>query len=480
MLKLNLEDTIAAISTPLGKSGIGIVRMSGKDALKIADKIFLSQDGTKPSEYPSFSIHYGHIVEDKKSLHKKFGIPTSREKIKNQKIIDEVLLTVMRAPRTYTKEDVVEINCHGGIVPLRKVLELVLEEGARLAQPGEFTLRAFLNGRIDLPQAEAVLDIVEAKTEKSLALACQQLRGELSHKFRKLKERILNIYAELEASIDFPEEDLDLHSQDFLLKEIEKVEREIDNLLEGFNKGLIFKEGISVAICGKPNVGKSSLMNLLLKRNRCLVSPFPGTTRDAIEEWVNIEGIPLRLIDTAGITEARNILEEEAIKRSQEYLKVAELVLFMLDGNQKISREDKDVFQIIKDKPKIIVINKIDLPTKFTSSEIKKIFSGKILKISCLTGEGLERLCQEMKQFVLKGEIGESEGYLVTNLRHKEALLRAKDFLERVKRGMQSKFPPELLTTDLKGVLENLKSLLGESLSEDVLEKIFSQFCIGK
>ncbi|MFN7170476.1 MAG: tRNA uridine-5-carboxymethylaminomethyl(34) synthesis GTPase MnmE, partial [Candidatus Omnitrophota bacterium] len=465
--------TIAAISTPLGESGIGIVRMSGKEAIKIADRIFLSRDGFKPSQYRSFTIHYGYIIENQKAK-------IRNQKFKNLQIIDEVLLTVMREPRTYTKEDIVEINCHGGIVPLRKVLELVLREGARLAQPGEFTLRAFLNGRIDLIQAEAVLDIVKAKTEKALEIACYQLAGKFSQKIRELKERILNVYAELEASIDFPDEELDLHNQRFMLKEMEKLTAEIDKLLEGSDKGLIFKEGILVVICGKPNVGKSSLMNLLLKKNRCLVSPIPGTTRDTIEEWANIEGIPLRLIDTAGITAAKNALEEEAIKRTCEYLKLADLVLFMLDGNKKISHDDREIFQTIKDKPKIIIINKIDLPCRLTPAVIKKIFRGRIFKISCVTGEGIERLCKEIKRFILRGEIIEPEGYLVNNLRHKEALLKAKNFLEKVKEGMRNGFSPELIILDLKEALGNLKAILGESSSEDILEKIFSQFCIGK
>jgi len=475
MYKYNLDDTIAAISTPLGESGIGIVRISGKKALKIADKIFLSKDGKKPSQYPSFTIHHGHIIENQKSK-----IKNQKLHNRNCKVIDEVLLTVMRAPKTYTREDIVEINCHGGIVPLRKVLDLVIREGARLAQPGEFTLRAFLNGRINLSQAEAVLDIVKAKTEKALEIACQQLEGKFSEKIRDLKERVLNLYAEMEASIDFPEEDLDLRSFRFLREEVKRIDEEINRLLKNSDKGMIFREGISVVICGKPNVGKSSLMNLLLKKNRCLVSPIPGTTRDAIEEWVNIEGIPLRLIDTAGITEAKNILEKEAVRRSHDYLRIAELVLFMLDGSRRISEEDKKIFQIIKDKPKIILINKIDLPAQYVLSEVKKLFSGKILKISCLTQEGLDKLCKEIKNFILGGKVLDSEGYLVTNLRHKEALLKAKEALSKVREGLENKKSFELITLDLKEVLENLKLILGESVPEDILEKIFSQFCIGK
>lgn len=465
MNKYNLEDTIAAISTPLGEGGIGIVRISGRKALEIADKIFLSKDGSKPSEYHSFTIHYGHIVE--RSAGRK-------------QIVDEVLLTVMRAPRTYTREDIVEINCHSGIVPLGRILELALKEGARLAQPGEFTLRAFLKGRIDLTQAEAVLDIVRAKTEKSLEIASQQLAGKFSQRIRELKEKILNIYAELEASIDFPEEDLELQDRNSLLKEVKKVKGVIEELLNNSDKGMIFREGISVVICGKPNVGKSSLMNLLLKKNRCIVSPFPGTTRDAIEEWINIEGIPLRLIDTAGITKSRNILDGEAIKRSQDYLKIADMVLFMLDGSRKITNDDMRIFQMLKEKPKIILVNKKDLPQKYTLSELKKIFKGDLVRISCLTEEGIERLCQKIRDFILKGNVIDQEGYLVTNLRHKEALIKAKDCLDKVSEGLTRGAFPELVILDLKEALENLQIILGENFTPDILERIFSQFCIGK
>ncbi|MCM8763544.1 MAG: tRNA uridine-5-carboxymethylaminomethyl(34) synthesis GTPase MnmE [Candidatus Omnitrophica bacterium] len=479
MYRYNLEDTIAAISTPLGESGIGIVRISGKRALEIADSIFLSKNGSKPSKYRSFTLHYGHIVKNTR-----YAIRYTKPKIQDSKfkknIIDEVLLTVMRAPRTYTREDIVEINCHGGIVPLKKILELVLKRGARLAQPGEFTLRAFLKGRIDLAQAEAVLDIIKAKTEKSLEIACQQLEGKFSDKIRALKDKILNIYAEIEASIDFPEEDLDLHSRIFLLTKLKKVKGDIVDLLKDADKGIIFREGISVVICGKPNVGKSSLMNLLLKRKRCLVSPFPGTTRDIIEEWVNIEGIPLRLIDTAGITETNNVVDEEAIKISQDCFRIAELVLFMLDGSRKITKEDKAVFQMIRDNPKIILINKIDLPQKFNLADVRKVFPGKIIKISCVSGEGLDKLYEEIKDSVLEGEVVKPEGYLVTNLRHKEAILKAKDFLERACRGLEQGISPELVALDLKDVLVNFQIVLGETFSSDVLEKIFSQFCIGK
>jgi tRNA modification GTPase len=476
MPKLNFDDTIAAISTPLGESGIGIVRLSGKEAVKIADKIFLPRDGAKPSQYRSFSIHYGHIIDGYKPR-----AANRKPLTANRNVIDEALLSVMRAPRTYTKEDIVEINCHGGIVPLRKILDLVIREGARLARPGEFTLRAFLNGRIDLAQAEAVLDIVKAKTDKSLELACQQLEGRFSQMIKGLKEKLIQVQAELEAEIDFPEEDLKFKSRSRIIKEIGKIKDKVEQLLVDSDKGIILKEGISVVIAGKPNVGKSSLMNILLNRERSLVTPVAGTTRDTIEETANIEGIPLKLVDTAGIIQPRNLVEAKAIERSHNSLKAAELVLFMLDGNRKFSREDGKIFDMIRAKPRIILVNKIDLPQKFSLSKVKRFFpKEKIFAISCLTQKGISTLSKEIRNFILGGKVLEPEGCLVTSLRHKEALFKSRLALEETLTGFRNRLSLEFMVLDLKESLDSLGEILGETTGEDVLEKIFAQFCVGK
>ncbi len=491
MHKLNFDDTIAAISTPLGESGIGIVRLSGKEAVKIADKIFLPKNGIRPSQYRSFTMHYGHIVDG--FCHgKRLPAPTiPLEKsgpagkaglaVNGKCIIDEVLLSIMRAPHTYTREDIAEINCHGGIAPLRKVLELAIRNGARLAQPGEFTMRAFLNGRLDLAQAEAVADIVKAKTEKSLGLACQQLKGRFSEIVRSLKNRLLNVYAELEAEVDFCEEGLEFSEKGLLIREIRKIKERIDRLLENAEKGIILKEGISVVICGRPNAGKSSLMNILLDRNRCLVTPVPGTTRDTIEEWANIEGIPLRLIDTAGITKAKSFLVKEAIKRSEDYLRMSDLVLLTLDGSREFSREDERILNTIREKNKIILVNKNDLAQKMDIAKIKNFFpKERIFEISCLTRKGIDKLAKGIRDSILGGEILESEGYLVTNLRHKEALLKTKIYLGKALETFKNKLSLEFVVLDLKESIDSLGEILGETASEDVLEKIFSRFCIGK
>jgi len=342
------EDTIVAISTPVGEGGIGIVRLSGKDSIKIANRIFISSDGRKVSEFKTHTIHYGYIIEksprhqDTKSqvTGNRKPITVHRKPNIRQEVIDEVLLTVMKAPRTYTREDVVEINCHGGMIALRRILELIVEVGARVAEPGEFTKRAFLNGRLDLTQAEAVLDLIRAKTDVALRTSINQLEGELSREINSMRDIIIDISASMEAMIDFPEEDIEIDTTRSWLKKIKIARKKLESLRDTYHDGAILKDGIMAVICGRANVGKSSLMNLLLKRDRVIVTPIPGTTRDAIEDEVNIKGIPIRLVDTAGFGKRTGIVEKKGVEKSHLYLSNADLILCVLDGSEKLKKDD--------------------------------------------------------------------------------------------------------------------------------------------
>ncbi|MCK4649237.1 tRNA uridine-5-carboxymethylaminomethyl(34) synthesis GTPase MnmE, partial [bacterium] len=345
------DDTIVAVSTPIGEGGIGIVRLSGRDSMRIADRIFLSSDKMKPSRFKTHTVHYGHIVDN--SIQK-----TGDRELKKKKdkyVIDEVLLTVMRAPRTYTREDIVEINCHGGITALRKVLALLVKNGARLAEAGEFTKRAFLNGRLDLTQAEAVLDVIKAKTDAALKVSLNQLEGELSKEIKSTRVEIIDILADVEAEIDFTEEDIETGAERDWLKKIKGAKKRLQKLVDTYHDGTILREGITAVICGRPNVGKSSLMNLLLRKNRVIVTHIPGTTRDAIEETANIRGVPIKLVDTAGIREDKDVVEKEGIEKSHQYLSRADLALCMLDGGERLKKEDRNLLKKINSRNAIII-----------------------------------------------------------------------------------------------------------------------------
>jgi tRNA modification GTPase len=440
------------------------VRLSGKKAVSIADKIFVSKQKLKPFQFKSHTLNYGHIISDNK-----------------KEIIDEVLLSVMRSPKTYTKEDIVEINCHGGIVPLKKILELVLKNGARLALPGEFTKRAFLNGRLDLAQAEAVLDIIQSKTESSLKVALNQLEGHLSKEVRQIKDEILDIYAQIEASIDFPDEDIEIFSEANILSQLKKVEKKIDALLNTAGAGLVFRQGILTVICGKPNVGKSSLLNALLRQERAIVTPIPGTTRDTIEEIVNIKGVPLRMVDTAGIAPANNLVEEEGINRSQRCLKQADLTLLVLDGSQTISKEDKKLLEQVEKKKTVVVINKIDLPLKLKLNGYKKYLKNKkIVRISATQKKNLSSLEKAISDLVWQGKISSSDEILLSNVRHGQALREALEAIRRAEKTIKEKMSLEFVAVDIKESLDNLGLIVGETATEDLLDKIFEKFCIGK
>jgi tRNA modification GTPase len=451
-------DTIVAISTPIGKSGIGIVRLSGSQAFAIADKIFVNSNGLRPSQFPTHTIHYGWIKE-----------------------IDEVLLTVMRAPRTYTREDIVEINCHSGIVVLKRILELVLNSGARLALPGEFTKRAFLNGRIDLAQAEAVLDVINSQTQISLNAALGQLQGRLSQKINMLRRCVLDILTQLEATIDFADQDINPLMQDEILAKMKNVTEDIKQLLDSADKGIILRQGVTCVICGKPNVGKSSLLNALLKRERAIVTALPGTTRDSLEETVDLSGVPLRLVDTAGIMKGCNIAEQKAVEKSRQQLEGAHLVLLVLDASQKMTSEDILIKHYIANKPALIVLNKQDLPIRIDIDRVKEIFPNrKILTVSALTGIGMDRLEKKIAENIWEGNVTNCSEDIITNIRHKEALKQAYKFLKRAMRAKKAGQSAEIIALEVKESQSYLSEIIGQIHCEDILERIFSQFCVGK
>lgn len=454
----SLDDTIAAISTPIGEGGIGIVRMSGPEVLPIVEKIFAWGRGKRPGALRSFRLHYGHIFD-----------PESGE------VIDEVLVSYMRAPHTYTRQDVVEINCHGGIVPLRRVLELVLREGARLASPGEMTLRAFLNGRIDLAQAEAVLDIVRARTEDSLRVALCQLEGHLSGEIHAIRARLLEVLAYLEASIDFVEDEIPFRD---IVPDLEEATIRLQKLLSEADRGLIYRQGVRTAIIGRPNVGKSSLLNALLRTSRAIVTPIPGTTRDTLEETLNLRGVPLVLVDTAGIAATDDLVERLGIERSRQALSQADLALMVVDGSEPLAEADREIAALIGDKAAILVINKIDLPRALNGVDF--LPHAPRVEISALRGDGLDALEESILERIFGGEVWASEAPLVSNPRHKSALHRALEHVQAARRAHREELPDDFITIDLRAAVNALGEITGETVREDLLETIFANFCIGK
>ena len=472
MRKNSVEDTIVACATPIGEGGIGIVRMSGPKALKIADSVFTSKDAKKPSDYGMYSVHYGHIV-DEGSRVKGQG---SRESV-----IDEVLLTVMRAPKSYTKEDVVEINCHGGIQAVKKVIDLVSKCGARIAEPGEFTKRAFLNGRIDLTQAEAVLDIIRAKTEGSLKAAMGALEGRLSRDVAEMLDEAIALSSHVEASIDFPDEELDIIKEEGLKEKADGIINRMKRLIDTFGEGVVLREGVLAVICGKTNVGKSSLMNLLLKRDRVIVAPVPGTTRDAVEETISLSGIPVRLVDTAGIGEVKDILYKESSDRSKRYIERSDIALFMLDASTPIDEEDLSLIRLLEDKKKVVIVNKIDLGKKIDRRNLNSIFKkDNIIEVSVEMRKNIELLEESVLDTIWSGKFVQGESTIVTNARHKELLDKALNNMLSVSKLIEKCSHAELIAVDLKEAVFNLGLVIGRSVSDDVLDRIFENFCIGK
>jgi len=484
-----MNDTIAAISTPIGQGGIGIIRLSGQDVLPIADKIFVSKDGGKPSGYKTYTVHYGWIVKSHQSIpdvsvgagmsprHQKK--PSAIDHRLSTNVIDEVLLTVMRAPRSYTKEDIVEISCHNGIVVLREILDVVLSAGARLALPGEFTKRAFLNGRIDLSKAEAVLDVINAKTTRGLESGIRQLKGALSQEINKLKAKLLEVLALLEANIDFSEEEITPVQREKIAQSIDVVSGLIQALLHSASHGKILREGIRVVIVGKANVGKSSLLNALLREERAIVSPVAGTTRDAIEEILDLQGIPLKIADTAGIIEPRDFIEKEALKRTQSYFEKANLVLLVFDASRRLTQEDRALIKKASHKSVIAVLNKCDLKIRIEEGQIQRSFSRSV-KISTRKQKGLMALEESIFQTVWQGNLEASEEIIITNARHIQALKEARKALQQAKDSLAREASIEFIAEDLKICSNHLAHITGEIIEEDILDKIFGEFCVGK
>lgn len=460
-----LADTIAAISTPLGEGGIGIVRISGEDAIAIARKVFVPARRKKWWDDAAYRLFYGYVAE-----------PESKE------IIDEVLMGVMNAPHSYTRENVVEFNCHGGIIPLRRILETVLKAGARLAEPGEFSRRAFLNGRLDLVQAEAIIDIIRAKTDTGLSLAVSQLKGDFSGEIEKMQERLAGLLAALEAGIDFPEDALELVAGDEIRSTIEQLLSRINELVEAANKGKVYREGIWVVIAGRPNVGKSSLLNALLKEKRAIVTEIPGTTRDVIEEVINIKGIPVKLADTAGLRQTENPVEILGVQRSKKLVEAADLVLLLLDAVEGMKKEDREILQDLEGKRKILLVNKVDLADgRKTVQQIKQVDrESLVVTISALTGEGLEQLEEIIEKMVLGGNVRSAGSFLVSNMRHRDTLRRAANHLKEALEGISAKVSEDLLAIDLRAAWETLGEITGSTATEEIIDRIFADFCVGK
>lgn len=457
-------DTIAAIATAPGEAGIGIIRISGKNSVNVADKIFRSKRFDSLDRSEQRKLNYGHIIDPK-----------------DGKKIDEVLVVYMRGPNTYTKENVVEINCHGGIIPVRRILELVLENGARMAERGEFTKRAFLNGRIDLAQAEAVMDLISSKTDSSFDVSLNQLEGTLSKEVSEIRNILLAMLAHVEASIDFPEDDIEDMTYSQLEQQGVEVLNRINRLLDTANTGRILREGLKTVILGKPNVGKSSLMNAILRENRAIVTDIPGTTRDVIEEYVNIKGIPLKIVDTAGIRETEDVVEKIGVDRAKEFLNKSDLVIVVFDMSRELTKEDYDIIELVKDRKVIILLNKTDLPNIIDEESIKKMLPDKrIISTSIIKGEGLEALENTLRDMFFSTEIKISDDIIVSNVRHRDQLLQAKenitDSIESIKAGI----PIDCVEVDLKNCWENLGEITGDTVKEDIIDKIFAEFCIGK
>ncbi len=453
-----LDDTIAAIATPLGEGGLAVVRLSGSAALIIADRSFVpsGKSSVKPSQAPTHTIHYGKIVQ-------------------RGRIIDEVLLAVMRAPRTMTREDVVEITCHGGLLPAKMVLDTVLESGARMAMPGEFTKRAFLNGRLDLAQAEAVADLISARTELALTAANEQLAGKLSQRINALRDDMIKILAHVEAHIDFPDEDIAPDTKTQLLQRLENAVGFMDELLRTANEGQILRRGIRAAIVGRPNVGKSSLLNQLLGHDRAIVSAIPGTTRDTIEETANIRGLPVVFVDTAGLRDSADEIEIEGIRRSRATLAKAELILHVLDNSDSLTAADEIYLAEFSVKKRILVRNKIDLAKKLLlPNDLKTV------DVCCLSGKGIENLKDAIKELVWVGEIRAEMLQVMINSRHQDALRRAKAGTQHTIDALQENITLELAAMDLRIAVNAVGEIVGKTTTEDLLDSIFSQFCIGK
>lgn len=459
---MKVVDTIAAIATASGNSGIGIIRVSGDEAIEIVDKIFKSVNSDKKLvNVKSHTINYGHIVN-------------------NEKVIDEVLVSVMKGPHSYTGEDVVEINCHGGMIVIRKILEIVLKNGARTAEPGEFTKRAFLNGRMDLSQAEAVMDVINAKNEFALSSSIEQLNGRVSNKIKSLREKIIYNIAFIESALDDPEHiSIDGYSEK-LRKILEEVNCELSRLINNFDNGRIVKEGVKTVILGKPNAGKSSLLNLLLGEERAIVTDIEGTTRDTLEESINLNGVFINLIDTAGIRDSEDVVEQIGVNKAKELAEKSDLVIFVADSSKKLDENDKEIINLIKDKQAIVLLNKSDLGIIINEENISELQDKPVIMFSAKTGDGLEELENKIRDLFYEGKVKYNDELYITNARQKEALINAKNSIEEVIKSIENDMPEDFYSIDLMDAYTYLGQIIGESVEDDLVNEIFSKFCMGK
>ena len=457
----NLNDTIAAISTAIGEAGIAIVRMSGDDSINIIDKIFVSASGTKMAEAENRKFLYGHICDGDKK-------------------IDEVLVVKMKGPHSYTAEDIVEIHCHGGVVSVKRILNLILSKGARLAEKGEFTKRGFLNGRIDLTQAEAVIDLIKAKTDISFDLGLNQLGGALSEVLNKLKDELVSMQALIVANIDFPDEDIEDAAYNDLLDRSNKILDKMDKLLENSKNSRLLRDGINTVILGKPNVGKSSLLNGLLKYDRAIVTDIAGTTRDVIEDYINLDGVLLKISDTAGIRETEDEVEKIGVNIAREKLKDADLVIAIFDLSRDFDQDDKEILKLIENKKHIIILNKDDLEQKISDDEIEKYFKDDYLRLSVMENESVMKVEKLIIDLFFDGELQISSDTVLSNLRHINALREAKKELLEVNESLNKRVFLDLIEVDLENVIAHISEITGTITTEDILDRVFSDFCIGK
>ncbi len=459
---LNNDDTIAAIATALNNAGIGIIRISGSDSILIADKIFKAKKNKKLSEVNTHTINYGYIIDE------------------NDTKIDEVLVSVMKAPNTFTREDVVEINCHGGVLVMKKVLEEVIKAGARMAEPGEFTKRAFINGRIDLSQAEAVIDIINAKNDFALKTSLSHLQGDVSHKVKELRDIILDKIAYIEAALDDPEHiELEGYSSS-LLKDILIIKNDLEKMILSFENGRILTEGIKTVILGKPNVGKSSFLNVLIGHERAIVTDIEGTTRDTLEETININGITLNLVDTAGLRKTDDVIEKIGVKKAKEEADKADLILYLIDSSKSLDKSDLELLESIKDKKAIILLNKADLESLVAIKDIEKITDKQAVLISAKTKDGIDEFENILRKMFLKGEINYNDELCITNIRHKTEIVNAKNSIKMVIESIENNMPEDFFTIDLMNAYESMGIIIGEAIEEDLADRIFCKFCMGK
>jgi tRNA modification GTPase len=460
MAKFSVDDTICAIATAPGEGAVGILRLSGPESFAIGSRIFRSSSGCSWSSLRSRMLHHGRIIDAR------------------GKTVDEIMLAFFESPRSYTREDMVEIMAHGGPRVLREILQVLVQEGARIAEPGEFTKRAFLNGRIDLSQAEAVIDLIRAKTERAKEQALEQLQGGFSRAVGAIKDKLLRITAHVEAYVDFPEEDIEVHSMGGLAEELASISAEIEKLLATFHEGALVREGVLAVIVGRPNVGKSSLLNSLLDRERAIVSEFPGTTRDAVEEALEIDGILIRVADTAGLRSAAGWIEGMGIRKTREYLTEAGLVLFVIDGSQAFSEEDREIYEEVQQKKHIVVVNKQDLPQS-SGEAFRRLDFAALCPVSAKTGQGIAELRQAIARSLLNGGIA-GESAVVTRMRHKQALEETLAAVGRAGGALEKRLSVEFMAFDLRQALDRLGEIVGEIYTEDILDRIFREFCIGK